>query len=72
MYVLLHCSPGNITDLETDSLSVDLHPSTESTYTATSINPARDSFTTRNMASLHVPVRGARGGAPITKAVILV
>jgi hypothetical protein len=33
---------------------------------------ATTSQTKQNMANLQVPVRGARGGAPVTKAVILV
>ena len=66
------CDPRNYTDHKADTTSSDLHRSNESTYTATNIDPARDNFTTTSNMSLQVPVRGARGGAPVTKAVILV
>jgi len=62
----------NYTDRKTDATSFDLHYTNESTYTATNIDSARDNFTTSANMSLQVPVRGARGGAPVTKAVILV
>ena len=65
----LYLVGGSVRDLVLSRRSPDLDFTTSAHPSDTT---ATTSQTKQNMANLQVPVRGARGGAPVTKAVILV